>query len=134
MSPPNIKIHSGSRKPFAEEAPVVEAARQAAADIAQKYGKIEGAALFKGSAHIAALPTVHPQAVDIAREALSRLSNVSNGIINIPMSVTGQNALTALEIAKKRSDPATVRLREALTEAGAGQSMLESLRRLGINV
>ena len=132
MSTPNIIIHSGSRKPFAEEAPVVEAARQAAADIAHKYGKAEGSALFKHASRVTAGQTVHPQAVDIARAAISRLAG-AQGIappVGHAQAVAAKIANEAGAIANKAA--ATAKRRLDITNAGPG--VLESLRRLGIDV
>lgn len=60
-------IHSDSRKPFPDEAPVVDAAERAANEIADKYGKVAGAALFKGVSHMSASPTVN-SALELMRE------------------------------------------------------------------
>jgi hypothetical protein len=124
MSSPNIKIHSGSRKPFAEEAPVVDAACQAAADIAHKYGKAQGSALFKHTARVSAGQTVHPQAVDIVRAAISRLAGAQG------VAPPAGHVQAAAQIANEAAAAAKRRL----DMSNAGQGVLESLRRLGIDV
>jgi len=60
-------FHSHSRKAFPEEAPVLDAAQRAAVEIAHKYGKADGAALFKGVAHVSASPAVY-SAVELMRQ------------------------------------------------------------------
>ncbi|QJE03680.1 hypothetical protein HH212_26660 (plasmid) [Massilia forsythiae] len=52
-------FHSDSRKPFLEEAPVIDAAQRAVEEVAHKYGKGVGAALFKGVVQVSAAPTEH---------------------------------------------------------------------------
>lgn len=66
LAKPGI-FHSDSRKPFPEETPVLDAAQRAAEEIANKYGKAEGEALFTGIVRISANPTVH-SAVDLMRQ------------------------------------------------------------------
>ena len=60
-------FHSDSRKPFAEEAPVIDAAQRAAREIAHRYGIDAGAAIFKGVAQVSANPNVH-SAVELMRQ------------------------------------------------------------------
>lgn len=72
-------FHSDSRKPFPEEAPVVDAAQRAANEIAHKYGKADGAALFKGVSHISANPMVI-SAVEIIRQSGVVLANSRNDL------------------------------------------------------
>lgn len=62
-----VLFHSDSRKPFPEEAPVIDAAQRAADEVAHKYGKGVGAALFKGVATVSAIPTEH-SAVQLIRQ------------------------------------------------------------------
>jgi hypothetical protein len=84
-------FHSHSRKAFPEEAPVLDAAQRAAVEIAHKYGKADGAALFKGVVHVTANPTVH-SAVELMRQggvtlAKSRQDTYSDTVVTEVRSV-----------------------------------------------
>lgn len=63
MKTENLDFHINSRKPFAEEAPVMAAVEQARKQI----GRLQGSALFRKNSHVSAEPTVIPRAVDIIR-------------------------------------------------------------------
>ncbi|WP_058048824.1 hypothetical protein [Janthinobacterium sp. Ant5-2-1] len=124
-------VHSGSRKPFAEEAPVVEAAQQAAQVVAEKYGKPPGAAMFRDTGKVSAATPVHPQAVDLARAAISRLT----GVPYKPKMSAAQAAVEELNSqAAAKAMLNVARMRRRLEQSQAGPAVLESLRRLGINV
>jgi hypothetical protein len=124
-------VHSDSRKPFAEEAPVVATAHQAAKVIAEKYGKPPGAAMFRDTGKVSAAAPVHPQAVDLARAAISRLT----GVPYKSRMAAAQAAATELnnQAAAKAMHNVEV-MRRRLEQSQPGPAVLESLRRLGINV
>lgn len=124
-------VHSDSRKPFAEETPVVETAQHAAQVVAKKYGKPPGAAMFRRMGKVAAAAPVHPQAVDLARAAISRLT----GVQDEPKMAAVQAAVAELsnQAAVKAMHNVEI-MRRRLAQTQAGPAVLESLRRLGINV
>ena len=123
-----LNIHSGSRKPFAEEAPVLDAARQAAEAISEKYGKPPGTAMFKGTTNVALMGKGHPQALDIARETVDRLSSRKD---DLEALVTAGAELEKAHASIEADLAATLRRME---ESRPGPALLASLRRMGIDV
>jgi hypothetical protein len=123
-----LNIHSGSRKPFAEEAPVIDAARQAAEAISEKYGKPAGTAMFKGTTNLASTAKGHPQAVDIARATIDRLSSRSDDLDALLTAGAELEKVRALI----EADQAAIMRR--MEESRPGPALLQSLRRMGINV
>ena len=124
-------VHSDSRKPFAEETPVVETAQHAAQVVAKKYGKPPGAAMFRRMGKVAAATPVHPQAVDLARAAIFKLT----GVQDEPKMAAVQAAVAELsnQAAAKAMHNVEI-MRRRLEQSQAGPAVFESLRRLGINV
>lgn len=114
MATKPLIFHVGSRKPFAEEAPVMDAVQQAKV----KRGKAVGAALFKTSSRAMAMGGVHVQAVDIVRAAAASPAGVA------ATSGVGRG------LAQGGVTPAEPARRSALADA-QGQ-VAASLRRLGV--
>lgn len=114
MATKHLIFHVGSRRPFAEEAPVMDAVHQAKV----KRGKADDAALFKSSGRAMAMGGVHRQAVDIARAAAT--------------SPRGVAATTAVgrALAQGGITPSEPTRRSAIADA-QGQ-VAASLRRLGV--
>ncbi|WP_323144901.1 hypothetical protein [Massilia phyllosphaerae] len=110
-------FHSGSRKPFPEEKPVMDVVRHAKDSVAQRHGGrvVRGAALFKSFAQTSAAATVTPRAIDIVNAAVGNA--VAGGFTaRIVSDATGGN-----EAAPRRSG-----ISQAQGEVAA------SLRRLGV--
>ena len=112
--PTSLIFHVGSRKPFAEEAPVMDAVQQAK----HKRGYTASTALFKTSTRAAATGGSHVRAVDIVRAAAASPAGVSaTGVVG---RVLAQGGVT----------PAQPARRSAIADA-QGQ-VAASLRRLGV--
>lgn len=114
MATKPLIFHVGSRKPFAEEAPVVDAVQQAKV----KRGNVAGTALFKTSSRATAVGGVHVQAVDIVRAAAASPAGVATtGVVGRALA---QGGVTAAQPAR----------RSAIADARG--SVAASLRRLGV--
>lgn len=124
MARKELIFHVGSRKPFAEEAPVVDAAQQAAAQIAHKYGTVEGSAVFKVFSNLSAKPTVYPQAVDIVRHGIAEVAGAG------ARAGAGHAEAVVREIANE--EPAEPQRPSAIRNAN--RQLSESMRRLGIEM
>ena len=95
MKPKKLEFHIYSRKPFAEEAPVMAAVDQARKQI----GQVQGSAIFRITSHVSAEPTVIPRAVDIIRGGMETavqnamhkgyVQGVLDGIHNAARGVPG---------------------------------------------
>jgi len=121
MSSQHVHFKVGSRKAFAEESPVVDAAERAAVEVAEKRGNSADGALFKVIIRGAGSGTVPAQAVDIIRDAFDKFNaaNVGGG--------TGHVQSVAAEAAGHGHTQA---LRRSGTDK-ANRKLVESLRRLG---
>lgn len=114
MATKPLIFHVGSRKPFAEEAPVMDAVQQAKI----KRGKAAGAALFRTSGRAMAMGGVHLQAVDIVRAAAAS-----------PAGVAATSAVGRV-LAQGGVTPSVPARSSAIADA-QGQ-VAASLRRLGV--
>lgn len=87
--------------------------------------------MFRRMGKVAAAAPVHPQAVDLARAAISRLT----GVQDEPTMAAAQAAVAELsnQAAAKAMHNVEI-MRRRLEQSLAGPAVLESLRRLGINV
>lgn len=110
-------FHSGSRKPFPEEQPVMDVVRRAKDDVAQRHGGrvVQGTVLFKSFSTTSATATVHPRAVDIVNAAVGN-AVASGATARIISGPPAENAAT----------PRRSGIAQAQGEVAA------SLRRLGI--
>lgn len=124
MSTQRIHFKVGSRKAFAEEARVVDAANQAAVDVAERYGNVHGGALFKVISRGAATPTVYPQAVDIVRHAVAESRSVTANAQVGRVQATGSGIVSQAVTQPRR--------RSGIAEAN--RQVADSLRRLGFHL
>jgi hypothetical protein len=128
MDPKKLDFHINSRKPFAEEAPVMAAVKQARKQI----GQLQGSALFRMTSNVAAEPTVIPRALDIIRGGMETAvqkamhkgyaQGVLDGIQKAAGEVSPQSVLSGIRTAAEKG--------YGTIEPHSGVS--ESLRRLGI--
>ena len=116
-------FHSGSRKPFPEEEPVMAVVRRVKDDVAKRHGGslVQGAALFKSFADASAAATVTPRAVDIVNEAV----NVIKGVAGVAVA----SGFTA-RIVSGATDDGEAPKRSGI--ANARGEVAASLRRLGV--
>ena len=90
--------------------------------------------MFRRMGKVSATAPVHPQAVDLARAAIFKLT----GVQDEPKMSAAQAAQAAVaklsnQAAAKAMHTVQV-MRRRLEQSHAGPAVLESLRRLGINV
>jgi len=82
MEPKKLDFHVASRKPFAGEAPVIEAVKRAQQGLVSIKGRVEGGALFRVQSSALANPTVIPQAVDIVRGVAERAVAAQSSVVH----------------------------------------------------
>jgi len=116
--PKKLDFHNDSRKPFAEEAPVIDAVERAR----KQVGVVQGSALFNGSSYVSATPTVIPRALDIIRNGMGTALEraIAEGYAQGFAEGLGQSVL---EMAFEKP--------KHLGTTQASQDILASLRRLG---
>lgn len=122
MTIDNMKFHTGSRQPFPEERPVLEAARRAADGIAERYNKPPGASLFNPVARAPALPVAHRSAMDI-------LSGIP--FTDAIVAANGADSVAGAAVARAESMVGEKIVKATTESAAADSATIMSLRQLG---